>query len=68
MVGSDVTFATSRLEYLKENFWIDRQSRALFVEFTIYNVNRNLFATVVLLAEILPTGGILPTAYISPFR
>ena len=32
--------------------WIDRQTRAVFVEFTVYNANANLFATA--------TGGSFP--------
>ena len=42
---------------LKDNLWIDRQTRAVFVEFTIYNPNVDLFAYVTLVAEFLPGGG-----------
>lgn len=42
--------------------WLDKQSRAAFVEFTVYNGNVNLFATAFLYIEMLPTGGALPWA------
>ena len=42
---------------LKDNLWIDRQTRAVFVEFTIYNPNVDLFGYVTLVAEFLPGGG-----------
>lgn len=37
----DKAFQT--IEQLKHNLWLDRGSRALFLEFTIYNGNVNLF-------------------------
>ena len=40
--------------------WLDRQTRAVFVEFTVYNANVNLFATAFLFLEILPIGGGFP--------
>ncbi|XP_066922168.1 polycystin family receptor for egg jelly-like [Clytia hemisphaerica] len=40
--------------------WLDRQTRAVFTEFTVYNGNVNLFATAFLYIETLPTGGAFP--------
>ena len=37
--------------------WIDGRTRAVFIQFTIYNANVQLFTAGTLLAEILPTGG-----------
>jgi len=34
------------IQYLKDNLWIDRATRAVFVEFTVYNANINLFCVV----------------------
>ncbi|GFR75987.1 polycystic kidney disease protein 1-like 2 [Elysia marginata] len=45
---------------LKEQFWIDRQTRAVFLEFTLYCANTNRFAYVILLAEFPPSGGVIP--------
>jgi polycystin 1L2 len=42
--------------FIKEQGWIDQLTRAIFLEFTIYNPNVNLFASVTLLVEFLPTG------------
>ncbi len=44
------------IEELQNNDWIDRHTRALFIEFTVYNPNVNLFSFVSLLAEISTTG------------
>ncbi|XP_071829952.1 polycystin-2-like protein 1 isoform X3 [Apostichopus japonicus] len=47
---------------LKENLWIDRGTRAIFVDFTVYNANINLFCIVRLVVEFPPTGGAIPTS------
>ena len=44
---------------LKNNGWIDRSTRAVFIDFTVYNANINMFCIVKLVAEFLPTGGII---------
>ena len=48
------------LAELKQNLWIDRGTRFLSIDFTVYNGNINLFAVVKLLFEFPATGGILP--------
>ena len=42
---------------MKDNFWIDRYTRAIFVELNIYNANANLMMIVTYVSEILQTGG-----------
>lgn len=32
--------------YLFQNLWIDRGTRAVFVDFTVYNANINMFGQV----------------------
>lgn len=49
------------IEDLKQNLWIDRGTRAVFVDFTVYNANINLFCVIKLVAEMPPTGGIVPS-------
>ncbi|XP_058874729.1 polycystin-1-like protein 1 isoform X2 [Acipenser ruthenus] len=49
---------------LSADRWLDRSTRAVVVEFTLYNPPSNLFTTVSLLAETPPTGGVIPSAYI----
>ena len=47
------------LQELKENLWLDRQTRAVFVEFTLYSPNSDLFVYVTLIAEFPTATGIL---------
>ena len=37
---------TDIINYLKDNLWIDRATRAVFIDFTVYNANINLFCQV----------------------
>jgi hypothetical protein len=39
------------LQYLFDNTWLDTLTRAVFVEFTVYNANVNLFCIVTLTLE-----------------
>ncbi|XP_043987289.1 polycystic kidney disease protein 1-like 2 [Gambusia affinis] len=50
-LGPDIKNASSTLEYLFHNKWLDKYTRAVFVEFTVYNANVNLFCIVTLLME-----------------
>ena len=47
------------LNELKANLWLDRHTRAVFLEFSVYNPNIQLFAFVTLGAETPPSGGIM---------
>ena len=49
------------LDELEPNSWIDRQTRAVILEFTIFNTNLNLAAVASYFYEVLPTGA--PTIY-----
>lgn len=53
---------------LHSHNWLDKQTRAVFAEFTVYNANINLFATAFLFIEILPTGGGFPWADFKVFN
>uniref|UniRef100_A0A8C7X7D8 Polycystic kidney disease 1 like 2a n=1 Tax=Oryzias sinensis TaxID=183150 RepID=A0A8C7X7D8_9TELE len=44
------------LQYLYDNIWLDVYTQALFVEFTVYNANVNLFCIVTLILETTATG------------
>ncbi|CAI5656872.1 unnamed protein product [Oreochromis niloticus] len=50
-LGPDLQTATSTLNYLFNNMWFDMYTRAIFVEFTVYNANVNLLCIVTLLLE-----------------
>lgn len=56
-IGPKKKFAKAIVKAMKDNFWVDRYTRALFVESNIYNANTNLLLIVTMLHEILPTGG-----------
>lgn len=45
------------IQDLQVDGWIDRYTRAVFTEFTVYNAHTNFFGVVTLLTELLPTGG-----------
>lgn len=49
------------LNDLKDNKWIDDRTRALIVDFTVYNGNVNLFNQIRLVMEFPSTGGVLNT-------
>ena len=46
--------------------WLDRQTAAVFVEFSLYNANLNLFQMCAILFEITPTGSLVNTAQFYP--
>ncbi|MEE6499912.1 hypothetical protein FKM82_003634 [Ascaphus truei] len=50
-LGNDRTNASRVLQSLFSNVWLDTYTRAVFVEFTIYNANVNLFSIIRLMFE-----------------
>ena len=52
--------------YLEKSSWIDKQTAAVFIEFTLFNPNINLFQSCMILFEILPSGSFLNTAQFKP--
>ncbi|KAK3562182.1 hypothetical protein QTP86_030184, partial [Hemibagrus guttatus] len=55
-LGPNKQNARSLLQYLFENIWVDKYTRAIFVEFTVYNANVNLFCIVTLMFETTAVG------------
>ncbi|XP_072534568.1 polycystin-2 isoform X2 [Salminus brasiliensis] len=49
--------STKQLQELKDNLWLDRGTRAVFLDFSVYNGNVNLFCIVRMLVEFPATGG-----------
>ena len=43
---------------LQQNKWLNNHTRAIFLEFSVYNANLNLFGISTLVAEFIPGGGI----------
>ncbi len=52
----DLETSNEALMELKDKLWIDRQTRAVFLEFILYNADSNLFSFVTLWLEIPITG------------
>ncbi|EDV58804.1 polycystic kidney disease 2-like 2 protein [Drosophila erecta] len=53
---------------LKEDHWLDRGSRLCLVEFNLFNENTDIFQSVKLIAEIPPTGGVIPQAHLQTVK
>jgi polycystin 1L2 len=60
------SYLKGNLTLLQKNNWIDRQTRAVIIEFSIFNPNINLIAVAEILIEILPTGTIVQSARFDP--
>ncbi|XP_022231378.2 polycystin-2 [Drosophila obscura] len=53
------------LEYLYEKNWLDQRTAALFLDFTLYNVDANMFSVITLRFENLPYGIIHSSMYVN---
>ncbi|KAG7229937.1 hypothetical protein INR49_009657 [Caranx melampygus] len=56
------------LQELVDNLWLDRGSRAAFIDFSTYNANINMFCVIRLLVEFPATGGAIPSYQIRTVR
>lgn len=54
--------ARMQLKMLRNDEWIDDQTRAVFVELSVYNPPTGFLCTVKLIAEFLPTGNVVTTS------
>ncbi|XP_019954244.2 polycystin-1-like protein 2 isoform X2 [Paralichthys olivaceus] len=57
-LGPDLTNSSRSLQYLYDSTWFDVHTQAIFVEFTVYNANVNLFCIVTLMLETAATGAL----------
>lgn len=55
-------------EELFQNSWVDRQTRAVLFEFTLYCLNANIFTYNMFMVEFPETGGAFPYYVIFPMR
>ena len=58
----------NRMTELQENYWLDGNTRAVILEFSVYNANVNLFSINTVMAEFLDGGGIVPKWRFDPIR
>jgi hypothetical protein len=63
MIG-DLQTVQNNLLSLQEMNWIDQRTRAIIIDFTVFNPNINLFAFCTFVFEILPSGTIISTVNI----
>merc|ERR1711871_282915 len=56
--------AAAQLEQLKAARWIDRDTRALFVDFNLFNANMNIFQVNRLAIEMPISGGVRPHSFV----
>ena len=54
------------LSQLRQLQWIDDRTRAVMIQFTLYNPNVQLFTSATLLVEFLSTGGLHPQSRFEP--
>ncbi|GAB0195474.1 polycystic kidney disease protein 1-like 2 [Grus japonensis] len=67
-LGTDPKNASRILQYLFNNVWLDTFTRAVFVEFTVYNANVNLFCIVSLMFETNALGAFFTSAELQSVR
>ncbi|XP_062997536.1 polycystin-1-like protein 2 [Elgaria multicarinata webbii] len=67
-LGTDSRNASRILQYLFENIWLDSFTRAVFIEFTVYNANVNLFCIVSLMFETNALGAFFTRAELQSVR
>ena len=62
------TNTSAILASLNTKNWIAKPTRVLFIDFTVYNANVNLFCVIRLILEFPATGGIIPTSVFRTVR
>ena len=55
--GKTEKAAQQTAKYLRHSTWVDQYTRAVFLEFAVYNPPTNLFGVSYMLVEFPPTGG-----------
>ncbi|XP_039744757.1 polycystic kidney disease protein 1-like 2 [Pteropus medius] len=67
-LGTNHQSASRILQYLFDNTWLDSLTRAVFVEFTVYNANVNLFCIITLTLETSALGTFFTRADLQSLR
>jgi polycystin 2 len=68
VLSSNQSATIAIIESLFTNLWIDRATRAVFIDFTVYNANINLFCQVKIVFELPATGGVVPQVQFLPVK
>lgn len=64
----DLVLSHQMIDELERTLWIDRRTRAVFVEFTLYNPNVNLFFNGIYLLEFPDSAGVVTWVNLQVFR
>jgi polycystin 1L2 len=56
LIVPNVTAATTKIARLKQDDWISASTRAVFIDFTVWNMNLNLHAVIRIVAEFSRSG------------
>jgi hypothetical protein len=60
--------ASAQLSDLHQYLWLDRGTRVVFLDFTVYNANINLFCQIRLTVEFPASGGAVPSSTFSTVK
>ncbi|CAF3934368.1 unnamed protein product [Adineta steineri] len=60
--------ATAEVNDLEQNLWLDRGTRVVFLDFTVYNANINLFCQIKLTVEFPASGGAIASKTFSTVK
>uniref|UniRef100_A0A9J2Q9S0 Polycystin cation channel PKD1/PKD2 domain-containing protein n=1 Tax=Ascaris lumbricoides TaxID=6252 RepID=A0A9J2Q9S0_ASCLU len=64
----DRNASANAITELKMNRWVDRGTRAIFIDFVLYNANINLFCTAQFVLELPASGGVITSSALNPQR
>ncbi|XP_030557260.1 polycystic kidney disease 2-like 2 protein [Drosophila novamexicana] len=68
----DLTYSKKKnlntIKELMKNHWLDRGSRLCLIEFNLYNENTDIFQSAKFIAEIPPTGGVIPQSQLQTVK
>ena len=67
-LNKDIDYAQAVAASLEQDAWIDLYTRAIFFEFSVFSVGTQYFGTGFIIAEVLPTGQIVPNGEVRVFR
>ncbi|CAF0973552.1 unnamed protein product, partial [Brachionus calyciflorus] len=63
-----VDFLRGNMSLMQQMNWIDRQTRAVIIEFSVYNPSLNMIMVSYILIEVLPSGNLLAMARFDPLN
>uniref|UniRef100_A0A915JWP5 Polycystin cation channel PKD1/PKD2 domain-containing protein n=1 Tax=Romanomermis culicivorax TaxID=13658 RepID=A0A915JWP5_ROMCU len=63
-----VSVLQEKMTYLQQQGWIDDRTRAVMVEFTVYDANINVFSVNKIVSEFPPYGSVISWAAFQPLR